>query len=227
MIANIRESPLEGVEPFAELDIEELEQMDSVARVIDVPRNDWLYMEGDQRRHVYCLVSGRIKISRMSPTGKEFILELIEPGEIFGESCLFEDEPHDSFGIAFENSSVVTLPCADVMDLIERKPRVLLQLAKVVDIRKKRMESRLVILAFQKVRGRVASLLLQLCRDYGVRRADGVNLQIRLRHQEMANLIGVSREIVSHTLSDFRREGLIESNGRHLIVPQMQSLEHI
>ena len=110
---------------------------------------------------------------------------------------------------------------------MQKQPDFLLELAKLVDLRKNRMEKRLATLALKKVRGRVASLLLQLCHDYGVRRSDGISLQIRLSHQEMANLIGVSRETVSNALSDFRRAGLINSDGRRLIVRQTLPLEQI
>ena len=154
-------------------------------------------------------------------------MELIEPGEIFGEGSLFAEGPHDSFAIAFEDSEVVTLPSSVVGKLMQKKPEFLLELAKLVDLRKNRMERRLANIALKKVRGRVASLLLQLCHDYGVRGSDGISLQIRLGHQEMANLIGVSREIVSHTLSDFRRRGLINSRRGRLIVHQTLPLEQI
>ena len=224
---SLYESPLDSFEPFADLCREDLRPIELYARVTDVQKGGWLFMEGEPRRYVYCLAAGRIKISRLSRTGKEFILELIEPGEIFGESSLFEDGPQDSFGVAFEDSRVVTLPSAEVVKLMERQPDLLLRFTKLVGLRKKRIEGRLVNLAFQKVRGRVASLLLQLCHDYGVRGSDGISLQISLRQQEMTNLIGASREIVSHTLSDFRREGLIHSDDRKLIVRQMQPLEQI
>ena len=221
------ESLLADIEPFADLTTEDRRAIESFARVDIVPKGGWLYMEGDPRSCVYCLADGRIKISRLSRAGKEFILELVEPGEIFGESALFEAGAQDSFGVAVEASRVVSLPSLELRELMQSQPELLLQFAKLMDLRKKRMEGRLVTLALHKVRGRVASLLLQLCNDYGVRGRDGIRLGIRLRHQEMANLLGVSREIVSHTLSDFRREGLIESQGRKLIVRQTQPLEQI
>jgi len=218
--ANLCESQLESVDALGGLDTEDLRSLEFHAQVVDVRKGDWLFMKGDPRSYVYCLVDGRIKISRLSPTGKEFILALIEPGEIFGESSLFMDGPHDSFGVASRDSRVVTIPSSELAKLMEKRSDLPLQLAKLVEHRRQRIERRLVTLAFHKVRGRVASLLLQLCQDYGVREIDGISLGIELRHQEMANLIGVSREIVSHTLSDFRREGLIDSDGRKLIVRQ-------
>ena len=224
---NLCESQLDSVEAFAGLDTEDLRSLEFYVRVVDLRKGEWLFMEGDSRSEVYCLVDGRIKISRLSRTGKEFILALIEPGEIFGECSLFVDGPHDSFGVASQDSRVVTIPSSEIAKLMAKHSDLPLRLAKLVEHRRQKLERRLVALAFHKVRGRVASLLLQLCQDYGVQRIDGISLRIDLRHQEMANLIGVSREIVSHTLSDFRREGLVDSDGRTLIVRQSLLLEQI
>lgn len=225
--ANLCESQLDSVEAFAGLDTEDIRSLELHMRVVDLPKGDWLFMEGDPRSDVYCLIDGRVKISRLSRTGKEFILALIEPGEIFGESSLFVDGPHDSFGVASQDSRVLAIPSSELAKLMEKHSGLPLRLAKLVERRRQKIERRLVATAFHKVRGRLASLLLQLCQDYGVRGIDGISLRIDLRHQEMANLIGVSREIVSHTLSDFRREGLIDSDGRTLIVRQTLLLEQI
>lgn len=225
--SNLSESRLEGVEAFDDVAPEDLRTLELCARVVELPKGEPLFVEGDPRRDVYALVAGRIKVSRLSRRGKEFILELIEPGEVFGESSLFEDGPHDAFGVAFEDSRVISIPARELEAFMKTRLDLPLRLAKLVELRRKRMEMRLVALAFQNVRGRMASLLLQLCHDYGVRAGDGIRLGIELRHQEMANLIGVSREIVSHTLSDFRRKGLIDSEGRRLIVPQMLPLEEL
>lgn len=223
--AKLGEWKLADIEAFAGLEVVELRALELSTRVVDLPKGQWLFMEGDARRDVYCLVAGRIKISRLSRAGKEFILELVEPGEIFGESSLFEDGTHDADGIAFEDSRVVTLPSRELAKLMMKHADLPLRLARLLERRRKRMERRLVALALQKVRGRVASLLLQLCQDYGVPGIEGVSLGIDLRHQEIANLIGASREIVTHTLSDFRREGVIGSDGRTIVVRRPVALE--
>lgn len=219
--ATLRESA------FCDWTLDEVRSVDAHARLLALSKNEWLFMEGDPRRHVYYLSSGRIKISRLSTEGKEFILDLIERGEVFGEGGLLEDGPQDSFGLALEDSAVIAISIARFMEILERRPELMLELAKLVSQRKKRMETRLASIALKRVRGRVATLLLQLSQDYGVRNHRGIALEIRLRQQEMGSLIGASREIVSQTLADFRRRGLIHSDGRRITILEAQTLEEI
>ncbi len=221
------ESHLEEVELFADLDSKDLQAFEPYTRVSNLSKDAWVYMEGDPRSHVYYLSSGRIKIFRLTHDGKEFILEFVEPGEIFGETSILEEGPEDSYGIAAEDSTVLVIPAARFAHFLTERPDFMLKLARLVSHRKKRMETRLVMLAFHTVRARLARLLLQLAEAYGVRRPRGIQLQIRLSRQEMGGLIGASREIVSHTISDYRREGLIEVDGRSLIILRTEALEQL
>lgn len=196
-------------------------------RDFDVSRGRFLFMEGEPRRYVYYLVEGRIKLSRISRSGRECILELVEPGEIFGESSLLDPGTHECDGVAFDDSRVVALPSRELRQLMTRGPELPLRVAQLVDRRRRRVARRLASLALQDTRGRLASLLVQLCRDYGVPGNEGIRLGIELRHRELASLIGASREIVCNTLSDFRREGLVGSSGRSLVVRRALMLERI
>lgn len=156
-------SRLDGIETFGGVAREDLRWFELHARVMKIPKGRWLFMEGDPRSEVYCLVDGRIKISRLSRSGKEVVQELVEPGELFGESSLFEDGPHDSFGAAFEDSRVATLPARELANLMKKRSDFAFQFAMLIELRRKKMERRLVAFTVQKVRGRIASLLLQGC----------------------------------------------------------------
>ena len=227
MKADIAVQTFKASELFGGLSEEELREIEHATRLVMVQRGDPLYLQGDTRSSLYQLRSGRIKLSRLSVDGKEFILDLVAPGEIFGEMSLLDDEPQDTMAVALEDSCVLAIPMAKLEELLRRKPELAWKVAKLIGRRRKRFEARMETLVFKRVPGRLANLLLQLCREYGTPDGRGMMLRIQLNQQEMGNLIGASREIVNQTLSNFRRQGLIGLEGGQLIIRQQQPLQQL
>ena len=214
-------------ELFAGVGEEALLELGEPARTVTVPKGNPLYLPSDPERFIYFLKSGRIKILRISRDGREFILDIVERGEIFGEMGILDKEHEETVAKALEDSCVGAIPWARFGRLVRSKPELAMRMAQLMGLRRKKVEDRLESLAFQKVPGRVANLLLHLSREYGVPDPRGTLVRIRLSQQDIGNLIGATRESVNHTLSDFRRKGLIDLEGRRLIVRQPQPLEQL
>lgn len=214
-------------ELFSELGDEELQRIAAPARLVRLSRGAHLFFEGDPRAYVYQLRSGRLKITRMCADGRELILDLIGSGQIFGETSVLDEDPHDSSAEALEHSEVWAIPKAPIARLLRSNPDLVLKVVRTIGIQKKKLESRLENFAFKKVPGRLATVLLQLGKEYGVPDCRGTLLPIRLSHEQLGNLIGASREIVCVTLSSFRRRGLIDQQGRQLIIRQHQPLAQL
>ncbi len=218
---------LKSSELFVGLSDEELRVIAQPARLMTVPKGRLLQLHSNSQDSVYLLKFGGIKVIRISPDGKELILDIIASGQMFGESSLLDDEPLDSMGVALEDSSVCVIPRAAFAQYLRRKPELLLRLAKLVGLRKRKIERRLEALLSKNVSGRLANMLLQLSSEYGVPDSRGTLLRIRLSQQEIGSFIGASREAVNQTLSDFRRQGLIDLEERRLIIRQRQSLQQL
>lgn len=218
---------LKRIDLFRDLSEEELQEVDRISRMITVKKGQPLYLPGDPGTSVFLLKLGRIKLSRLSPEGKEFILDLIEPGEIFGELSLVAEGPQEAIAETLEDSLLCIIQRRDFEAILQRKPDLALRVAKFIGLKRKRIESRLEDLVFKDVPGRLAALLLQLARDYGVLDRRGVLLRIKLSQRELANLIGASREVVNQALSEFRRKRLIDFEGRQIVILSQEALKAI
>jgi len=206
---------------------EELQELDRITHMVTVKRGQPLYLPGDPGTSVFLLKFGRIKVSRLSQEGKEFILDFIEPGQIFGEMSLVEGGPQETIAEALEDSLLCIIRGSDFEALLRTKPELAMRVTKLIGLRRKRIESRLEDLVFKDVPGRMATLLLQLAQDYGIPDSRGILLGIKLSQREMANLIGASREMVNHTLSEFRRKMLIAFEGRRIILRNPSALAQV
>lgn len=216
-------------ELFEGLSEREAREISRIARSLLVEKGARVFVPGDPAETVFFLRSGRVKISRLSPKGKELVLDIVEPGEIFGELGVLSSTRRETAGVALEASSLVVLPRGDLNRLLRSGGELASTLTRLMAVRLERMECRLADLAFRDVPGRLARLLLRMSDRYGEPDPRGTRRRIPLSQQLMANLIGASREIVNLTLADFRRQGYVAIDGddRRLVICQSEALERI
>jgi CRP-like cAMP-binding protein len=182
----------------------------------EIRRKEVLYLPGDAGDRIYLLKRGVVKISTLTDDGKEIILALMRPGEVFGEEAVLEDAPRDHMAEAYEDALICVITRQDFMGILRAHPEMAFKVTKLVGFRLKTLRSRVEGLLFKGAPARLAQTLLDLARDHGVKDAEGVLLPLRLSQQDLANLIGVTRESVNLALADFRSRGLIETEGRAL-----------
>jgi CRP-like cAMP-binding protein len=177
-----------------------------------------IYFPAEPGQTVLLLARGRVKIKAVTPDGRETILAFIEAGELFGELALLDEAPRDEFAEAVEASQVVAIPREDLLGLMGRRADVALHITKLLGFRRRRIENRLRNILFRSNRERTVALLLELLETHG-QRADGRwEIRLPLSHQELANLIGATRETVTVTLGQLQRERLIEVRRRRIQV---------
>ena len=198
-----------------------------IAHVGNAKRNDMIYMPDDPGSELYFLKVGRVKICKITEDGREIILNLIKPGDIFGEMAVINEGPRESFAEAQDNVVYYYIKRLDLVSLMKRRSEVALRLARVIGDRRLEAERNMESFLYKGVRERLALLLLKLSKDYGIRDARGKMLRIKITHQDLANLIGSSRETVSLTLGDFRKEGVIDIDERKIIIKDERQLTKI
>lgn len=204
------------------------EQQASLAQLVtqeEIRRRRVIYLPGDPGTSVYFVNGGRIKISRVTRDGKELTLAYRGPGEIFGELCLVDGGPRQEMAEAMENALVTELPLEEFLRMLAAQPSMGLQLAKILCERRRDLESKVEDLVYRDVNAKLAELLLQFGKEYGVDDARGTLVAVKITHQEMANLIGSTRETVSLTLSQFKRQQLITTDGRKIILTSLEGLK--
>ena len=193
-------------------------------QLLDLRRRHVIYLPGDPGRAVYFLSTGRVKISKVTRDGKELTLDYRGPGDVFGELCLIDGGPREEMAEAMDSALVAEVDRNVFERLIQREGLVGYRLSKILAQRRREIENKLENLVFKDVNSKLAELLLRLATEYGVDDSRGTLVAIKITHQEMANLIGSTRETVSLTLSQFKRSGLIHTEGRKVILADREGL---
>ena len=177
-----------------------------------------VYDFGDRADRVYVLKSGKIKITRAADDGKEFILYFIRPGEVFGELAITGRARRSSSATVLEDAFICVVDTEEFERFMLQHPGVSLEISKIIGRRKDHMERRMLDLVTKDVRTRLAHTLAGLAADFGRRDDNGILIDLRLTQTDLAQLVGSTRETTSTVFNEFRRDGLVESEGRSIWV---------
>ncbi len=181
-------------------------------------RGGYVYRFGEDADPLYIVESGLIKLTLCSTSGRDLTLCLYGAGEIFGEETVFEDSQRVSYAVAVEPSTLLAIPRHRVHELLVRDANVSAFLTRLLASRVAESVRQIEKLAWSPVPARLAEALLRLARRAGVSDPAGTRVDLRITHQELANLIGSTRETTTATLNDFRRRGLIEFVRRQIVL---------
>ena len=199
---------------FAELDDRELSQIAAVAKSRRYAKDDVVF-HADESGDIFCLIrEGQVKVTMISPEGKEIILTMFGPGEFFGEMALLDDEPRSATVVATEPLDVVTIWRSDFLQILQENFSIAKKILAELSRRLRKMSNRIESLATMDVYGRLARFFLDLAAESGVPRDDGYVSVVRPTHQAIANTIGTSRETVSRLIHDLMRQDLLLSEGK-------------
>ena len=215
---------LKSCDLFQQLSPEQLTTLESRCRVRKYPRGTPIYLPADQADGVLLLAEGRVKIGSFTEEGKQTILAFIEPGEIFGELSLMGTQEREEYAEAVEKSTVVLISKEVIERLLVENPSVSLGVTKLFGLRRQRIERRLKYLLFRSNRERLIHLLLELAEQYGRQTDEGVALRIKLSHQDLASIIGSTRETVTVVLGELQTEGSLQLGRRKIVLTDMARL---
>lgn len=209
---------------FADLGGEAFAQLTAKVTLREVRRREVVYLPGDPGKSLYVVNGGRVKISKVTRDGKSLTLSYCGPSELFGETCLIDGGPRAEMAEAVENAQLTEIGRADFERLVTSSPSLGLALTKLVVARRRDLEKKVEALVFRDVTSKLAELLVNLAEEYGVDDARGTIVALKITQQELANLIGSTRETVSLTLSQFKRKNLIATEGRKVIIAKPEAL---
>lgn len=214
----ISEELLRQVPLFSGLDSTDMKTLMGAITRRKYPKEAVIFFEHDPGDAMFMIITGRIKVTILSDDGREIILSMLSDNDFFGEMALLDNEPRSATAIAVQETEVAVLYQKDFLSIVEKRPRVLINLLSALSSRLRKANHQIGSLALLDVYGRVAGVLLEMARENGIRLKDG---RIRFRrptHQEIANMIGATRETVSRTISDLHRQGYIEISGKNVII---------
>ena len=183
-----------------------------------------VYLPGDRAAGIHFLGTGRVKISKVTRDGKELTLSYRAAGDFFGETCLLDGRPREEMVEAMEPCTTVEVTQEALDEVLKTSVGVAYLFVRTLITRRRDLETKVEQLIFKDVGSKLAELLLRLGTEHGVENKKGLVLGLKITHQEMANLIGSTRETVSLTLSQFKRNGLIQTDGRKMILADREGL---
>jgi CRP/FNR family transcriptional regulator, nitrogen oxide reductase regulator len=209
---------------FSALPPKEVDALAAVLRQERYRARDYVFMEGDPARWLCVIESGRVKILRHSRTGKDVVLELLGPGEVFGGVAVFERRPYPASAQVTEPSVIVKLPGDAVIALSERYPSMIREMALVIGRRLRAAHDSVKSLAVDPVEARLASTLLRLAEREGTRARAGLMLPFHLTRQSLADMTGTTVETAIRIVSRWTREELVGDEGGRLVLRDLDAL---
>jgi CRP/FNR family cyclic AMP-dependent transcriptional regulator len=215
----VRQAPL-----FAVLDDEAAEALKSTMTPVEITRGQVLFHEGDPGDRLYVIVDGKVKLGRTSGDGRENLLAILGPGEMFGELSLFDPGPRNATATAVADTSLIGLGEEGLTSWLAGRPEVARQLLRALARRLRRTNENLADLVFSDVPGRVAKALLDLSERFGRPVEDGLRVAHDLTQEELAQLVGASRETVNKALADFASRGWLRLEARAVVLLDVERL---
>lgn len=198
------------VQIFSGLSPDEMTRIAAYARSLRKARGEFIYMPGDRADHVFILKQGRVKLSVLSESGKEIAIDIIQPGEIFGEFALVDEAPRSNMAQALDDVLVWVFAKHDFTHLIASQPKLALSYIRLVGDRRRRMEKKLSDITSKAVSARVCELLHDISTSAAEVETGATDYLVPLTHHDVASLIGAARQTTTTVLNDLERRGIIE-----------------
>jgi len=212
---------------FQNISDEELKEIEPYIMRESVKKKGNIFSEGDQPEWFYIVESGKVKITKMSSDGKEIILEVISPGEIFGGVAVMKGFPYPANAIAMESSKIIKISRRNLMRLVDRFPNLMYFIAMNLGDRMKSSHDSLKNIALERVEARIAALLLKLADKVGVKVKEGILIDMRLTKQDVADMVGTTVETSIRTFSKFKKEKLLSESEGKVVIKDRDGLESL
>ncbi|MCG7229729.1 CRP-like cAMP-activated global transcriptional regulator GlxR [Corynebacterium minutissimum] len=208
----------QGVDPVAVQNL--IEQMETVR----FPRGTTIFDEGEPGDRLYIITSGKIKLARHAPDGRENLLTVMGPSDMFGELSIFDPGPRTSSAVCVTEVTAATMNSEMLKQWVGDHPAIAQQLLRVLARRLRRTNANLADLIFTDVPGRVAKTLLQLANRFGSQEGGALRVNHDLTQEEIAQLVGASRETVNKALATFAHRGWIRLEGKSVLIVDTEHL---
>ncbi|QDC23561.1 Crp/Fnr family transcriptional regulator [Georgenia yuyongxinii] len=220
----VEQNVIGSVPLFEALDEQDQAALRSLMSETSLRRGETLFNEGDPGDRLYILTEGKVKLGHTSPDGRENLLAVLGPGELLGELTLFDPGPRSTTATAVAPTRLLELEHQDLMEFLEGRPSLAKHMLKALAQRLRRTNESLADLVFSDVPGRVAKALLDLADRFGEITDDGVHVPHDLTQEELAQLVGASRETVNKSLAEFVSRGWIRLEGRAVLLLDLDRL---
>jgi CRP-like cAMP-binding protein len=215
------------VDIFEPLTEEEIESLNGQLPDRHLQRGEIFFGPDDRSERLFLLQSGRVRIFRTIPDGREFTLAVVESGTVFGEMALTGQRLEGAYAQAMTPSQVSTMLRADLERLVLEKPEVGLRIMQLLSERLRRQETRLGDVGMKDVRARLASIIVLLVENEGVRTGTGYRIPSHYTHERLGTMIGANRVAVTRAFGQLQNVGAVQVLRRRIYLADIEALEHV
>lgn len=215
---------LKQVPLFTGLAEEEIQELMALAKRRTFRSGEVIFHRDDHGQVLYVIKEGKVKICLISPDGQEISLAVLGKGDCFGEFAILDSLPRSADAVAMEKVECYTLQRSDFHNVVMKNPKIAIQIMEVLTKRLRTTDEMIEDLIFLDVPGRVAKKLLELADSHGVKSEDGVRIEVRLTQQELASMVGASRESVNKVMGYFTDKRFISTDKHRITLHRITEL---
>jgi CRP/FNR family transcriptional regulator len=212
---------------FAGLKDEELKIVRAIAKLRQIGKGEILFSEGEEAKGFFVILSGKVKLYKVSPEGKEQILHVVSAPDSFAEAALFSDGTYPAFAEPLSNSQLLFIPKKDFIQLIERNPRLSINMIVSLSHYLRRFASLIEELSLKEVSSRVAKYLLDLSMKFSSEGKKTKEVELDLSKTQLALKLGTISETLSRTLSKMKAKGIIDVRKNRILILNREALEEL
>lgn len=207
---------LQNFNLLAGMDAQAMSQLDQWSRMKETKKKEIIYFPEEANDTIYFLKEGKVKITRVTEDGRSTTIQLIGPGEIFGESAILGQEIHGNMAEVVEDAVICSISKDMFQQLLEQNPRLNLQIHKFIGFRLRKIEAHVEDLVFKNARERIEAFLKRYVKTFGKELLDSWAVRPFLTHQEIADLTATARQTVNVVLNDLVNTGVMTYTRRYL-----------
>jgi len=222
-----KKSILKRVPLFSKIADKELEKIAEIFHLKKYRKDEDIFSEGEVGDALYILVSGAVKVFRRSSDGRIKTLAILEKGDFLGEMAILDREIRSANVKAVEDTEMLVIDRRDFEASLTSNPQIAFKIMETLSARLRDADKQIESLTFQNVSGRLVIALLDLAEKHGIKTDKGIKIDMELTHQELAEMVGTAREVVSRILNDFRKTGCIEIEKHYITITDKEQLMRI
>ncbi len=216
---------LKKVPIFKNLNDKDLKEIEKIFFKKTCVKNEHIFSETDEGDRFYIVVEGQIKIYKISSSGQVKTFDYLSDGDFFGEMALLEKNKRSAYALALEDTRLYVITHINFQKFLISKPRILLTISKTLSARLRNADKEIEMFAFHKVKDRlVMCLVAEADRQKTVK--GGKDIEIGITHQELSELVGTAREVISRNLKELKEEKLIKIKNSNIIIPTLSKLRN-
>ena len=207
-----------------ETDAKTLDQLVAGSLVVNYGNRQRIFDKGDEGDRLLGVLGGQVRIFVMSSEGRELIMNVIMPGELFGEISLIDGKPRSASAVAVGATDLLHIRRQDFLALLQRNCELCLKFMEILCERVRWTSGLLEDTALLDLTARLAKRLLSLAQGIGEKQGDGIRIGLKLSQTDLGNMLGVTREAINKQLREWKRDGLVDTQDGQMLILDPKSL---